>query len=64
VPRLRIALAQVNPTVGDLAANSDIVVEATRAALGRSADLAVFPELALTGYPPEDLVLRRSFVDA
>jgi NAD+ synthase (glutamine-hydrolysing) len=64
VPQLRIALAQVNATVGDLVANSDTVVETTRLAAERGAHLVMFPELMLTGYPPEDLVLRRSFVDA
>jgi NAD+ synthase (glutamine-hydrolysing) len=64
VPRLRVALAQVNTTVGDLASNADTIIELTEAAAARGADLVVFPELALTGYPPEDLVLRRSFVDA
>jgi NAD+ synthase (glutamine-hydrolysing) len=64
VPALRIALAQVNTTVGDLVTNADIIVELTAAAAARGAHLVVFPELALTGYPPEDLVLRRSFVDA
>jgi NAD+ synthase (glutamine-hydrolysing) len=64
VPKLRIALAQVNTTVGDLATNADTIVELTAAAAARGAQLVLFPELALTGYPPEDLVLRRSFVDA
>jgi NAD+ synthase (glutamine-hydrolysing) len=64
VPGLRIALAQVNATVGDLAANTETVVDVTRAAVERGAHLVMFPELMLTGYPPEDLVLRRSFVDA
>jgi NAD+ synthase (glutamine-hydrolysing) len=64
VPALRIALAQVNTTVGDLVTNADTIVELTAAAADRGAHLVVFPELALTGYPPEDLVLRRSFVDA
>jgi NAD+ synthase (glutamine-hydrolysing) len=64
MPRLRVALAQVDVTVGDLAANADVVVEQTRAAVAAGAQLVAFPEMALTGYPPEDLVLRRSFVDA
>ncbi len=64
MPQLRIALAQVNTTVGDLATNADTIVELTEAAAARGAHLVLFPELALTGYPPEDLVLRRSFVDA
>ncbi|RJL32568.1 NAD+ synthase [Bailinhaonella thermotolerans] len=62
--RLRIALAQIDSTVGDLAGNSSRVLEATRAAAERGAHLVVFPELFLTGYPVEDLALRTSFVDA
>lgn len=61
---MRIALAQVNPTVGDLAGNADLVVEAAAAAAGRGARLVVFPEMVLTGYPVEDLALRPSFQDA
>ncbi|MFI6597044.1 NAD+ synthase [Nonomuraea sp. NPDC050536] len=62
--QLRIALAQTNPTVGDLPANADLLVEWTREAADRGAHLAVFTEMFLTGYPVEDLVLRTSFVDA
>ena len=61
---LRIALAQVNATVGDLAGNAEIVVEWTRRAAVRGARVVVFPEMALTGYPVEDLALRASFVEA
>jgi len=64
VAKLRIALAQVNSTVGDLAGNAQTIVEWTRRAAGRGADLTVFPEMMLTGYPVEDLALRASFVDA
>jgi NAD+ synthase (glutamine-hydrolysing) len=64
MPQLRLALAQVNATVGDLAGNADTVLEYTRAAAQRGAHLVMFPELMLAGYPPEDLVLRRSFIDA
>jgi NAD+ synthase (glutamine-hydrolysing) len=64
VPGLRIALAQTDATVGDLAANAETVVALTRDAAERGAHLVMFPELMLVGYPPEDLVLRRSFVDA
>jgi NAD+ synthase (glutamine-hydrolysing) len=64
VPILRIALAQVNTTVGDLAVNAEIIVEWTRRAAGRGARVVVFPEMALTGYPVEDLALRTSFVEA
>ena len=62
--KLRIALAQVNSTVGDLAGNAQTIVEWTRRAAGHGASLAVFPEMMLTGYPVEDLALRASFVDA
>ena len=62
--RLRIALAQVNSTVGDLAGNAATVAEWTRRAAGAGADLVVFPEMMLTGYPVEDLALRESFVQA
>jgi NAD+ synthase (glutamine-hydrolysing) len=61
---LRVGLAQVNATVGDLAGNSEIIVEWTRRAAARGAQVVVFPEMALTGYPVEDLALRASFVEA
>ena len=64
MPTLRLALAQVNPTVGDLAGNSELIRRWSRVAAEGGADLALFPEMVLTGYPPEDLVLRRSFVRA
>jgi NAD+ synthase (glutamine-hydrolysing) len=64
VAQLRIALAQVNPTVGDLPGNADLVVDWTRRATMAGAHLVAFPEMMLTGYPIEDLVLRASFVDA
>jgi NAD+ synthase (glutamine-hydrolysing) len=61
VPVLRVALAQVNMTVGDLPGNVAAVLHRTGEAADLGADLVAFPELMLTGYPPEDLVLRRSF---
>jgi NAD+ synthase (glutamine-hydrolysing) len=61
---MRIGLAQVNATVGDLAGNSDLIVEWTRRAARQGARLVVFPEMMLTGYPVEDLALRTSFVEA
>jgi NAD+ synthase (glutamine-hydrolysing) len=64
VPKLRIALAQVDSTVGDLAGNAETIVAWARRAAGRGAHLVVFPEMMLTGYPVEDLALRASFVDA
>ena len=58
---MRLALAQVNPTVGDLAGNAAIVLGRTKEAVASGADLVVFPEMMLTGYPIEDLALRSSF---
>jgi NAD+ synthase (glutamine-hydrolysing) len=61
---MRIALAQVDATVGDLAGNADLIVDWTRRAADQGARLVVFPEMMLTGYPVEDLALRTSFVEA
>ena len=61
---LRIALAQVNATVGDLDGNAELIVQWTRRAAARGARVVVFPEMMLTGYPVEDLALRASFVEA
>ncbi len=61
---LRLALAQVNYTVGDLPGNADIVVARTAEAAAAGAQLVMFPEMMLTGYPVEDLVLRPGFRDA
>ncbi len=58
---LRLALAQVNPTVGDLVGNAEIVMERTIEAVAAGADVVAFPEMMLTGYPIEDLALRGSF---
>jgi NAD+ synthase (glutamine-hydrolysing) len=59
---LRLALAQMNPTVGDLSGNAKRILELTNKAKKARADFAVFPELALTGYPPEDLILKPQFI--
>ena len=59
---LRVALLQINPTVGDLEGNVALLREAYQTALGQEPDLVVAPEMALTGYPPEDLVLKEGFV--
>jgi NAD+ synthase (glutamine-hydrolysing) len=64
MPEMRIALAQVNATVGDLAGNTELLVAWTRRAAEAGARIVVFPEMFLTGYPVEDLALRASFVEA
>lgn len=61
---LRIALAQLNVTVGDLTGNAARIVKAARDAAAQGAQLLVTPELSLCGYPPEDLLLRPAFIDA
>ncbi|TMM34163.1 MAG: NAD+ synthase [Actinobacteria bacterium] len=61
---MRLALAQINTVVGDLDGNADKIRRRLAEAKDRKADLVVFPELAVTGYPPEDLLLRPSFVQA
>jgi NAD+ synthase (glutamine-hydrolysing) len=62
--KLRVALAQINPTLGDLEANADLIIRNVAAAHAQGAALVVFPEMALTGYPVEDLALRPSFRSA
>ena len=62
--KLRVALAQINPTVGDLAGNAALITKYTDEAVAASADVIVFPEMVLTGYPVEDLALRASFRSA
>jgi NAD+ synthase (glutamine-hydrolysing) len=59
---MRIALGQINTTVGDLSGNVDRIVSASREAVSRGAEVIVFPELSLTGYPPRDLVEKDSFL--
>ena len=61
---VRLALAQLNAVVGDLDGNRELIVDAIREAHAAGADLVVFPELAVTGYPPEDLLLRPGFIKA
>jgi NAD+ synthase (glutamine-hydrolysing) len=64
MPQMRVALAQINARVGDVAGNSAKVVEQTRRAVAGGAHLVAFPEMALAGYPVEDLALRKSFAAA
>src|SRR5690348_8037501 len=61
---MRLALAQIDPTVGDLDGNPDLILAHIDEARAAGADLVVLPELAVTGYPPEDLLLRPGFVRA
>ena len=59
-----IALAQINPLLGDLAGNAQLILKAAQEASAKGAKLLVTPELSLTGYPPEDLLLRPAFIQA
>jgi NAD+ synthase (glutamine-hydrolysing) len=59
--KLRVALAQINPTVGDLAGNAGLIATSVKSAQAQGANLIVFPEMIVTGYPVEDLALRPSF---
>ncbi len=59
---VRVALAQINPTLGDLEGNSQKIIQNIREAETAGADVVIFPELTLTGYPPEDLLLKRKFL--
>jgi NAD+ synthase (glutamine-hydrolysing) len=61
---MRLALAQINTTVGDLDGNRDLILDRLEEAKAAGADLVLFPELAVTGYPPEDLLLRPGFLRA
>jgi NAD+ synthase (glutamine-hydrolysing) len=61
---MRLALAQINPVVGDLEGNRALILQRLAEAKDARADIALFPELAVTGYPPEDLLLRPGFVRA
>ena len=61
---MKIAIAQINPKVGDIDGNLELIEGFARRAQAAGADLAVFPELALTGYPPLDLLEKKNFIDA
>ncbi|MCP5110943.1 MAG: NAD+ synthase, partial [bacterium] len=60
---MRVAIGQINTTVGDLPGNVDLVVGMARKASENGAELVVFPELSLTGYPPRDLLEKPTFFD-
>jgi len=62
--RLRVALGQINPTVGDFELNVRMIVDAIERARALGASLVAFPELAITGYPPEDLLFKPAFIEA
>ena len=61
--KLRVGLAQINPTVGALSANTTKILHYYNQAIAAECEIVAFPELSLTGYPPEDLVLKDGFVD-
>src|SRR5258708_4908625 len=61
---LRLALAQIDPTVGDIEGNVRLILESIQRAQDDGAQLVLLPELCVSGYPPEDLLLRRDFLDA
>ncbi len=60
---MRLFCAQVNPTVGDFKGNYDIIASNIQEAKKNSSDIIVFPELCITGYPPEDLLLKPAFIE-
>lgn len=62
IGKLRVALAQINTTVGDIAGNADLISSYAASAVEQGADIVAFPELAITGYPPEDLLLKPTFL--
>jgi len=63
VPSLRVGLAQLNTVVGDIDGNASRIIDVMAQAMAAGCDIVAFPELAITGYPPEDLLLRSGFVD-
>ncbi|MDR0589641.1 MAG: NAD+ synthase, partial [Spirochaetaceae bacterium] len=60
---MRISIAQINSTIGDFSGNREKILEFSRRAAGEGADLALFPELAISGYPPMDLLDQDYFVE-
>ncbi len=64
VRKFRLALAQINSTVGDIPGNTAKIIEYVERAREAQADMVAFPELAITGYPPEDLLFKTSFLQA
>ncbi|MGH7278978.1 MAG: nitrilase-related carbon-nitrogen hydrolase, partial [Candidatus Rokuibacteriota bacterium] len=64
MPPFRVGLAQINPTVGDFEGNARRIVEGLERARSLGCRLVAFPELAITGYPPEDLLFKPAFIEA
>ncbi|MDG1222990.1 MAG: nitrilase-related carbon-nitrogen hydrolase, partial [Candidatus Marinimicrobia bacterium] len=60
---MKIALCQINPTVGAIDSNKSKILEFYKKALSENSDIVVFPELAITGYPPQDLLLDEDFIE-
>ena len=61
---MKVALCQINPTVGSISDNVRKIIDVYKNALGNNCDIIVFPELAITGYPPQDLLLNDKFIEA
>ena len=61
---MKIALCQINPTVGAIKQNKQLILDSYSEAINLGAELVVFPELALIGYPPQDLLLRKQFINS
>ena len=61
---MKIALCQINPTVGAIKQNKQLILDRYAEAINLGAELVVFPELALIGYPPQDLLLRKQFINS
>jgi NAD+ synthase (glutamine-hydrolysing) len=59
---MKIAIAQINPTLGDIKANTLKIISSIKSAEEKGSDIIIFPEMAITGYPPKDLVLDDSFI--
>ena len=60
---MRVAMAQINPTVGDIAGNSRRIIDFAQRARAQEAKVAVFPELSIIGYPPKDLLLKPRIIE-
>ena len=61
---MKVALCQINPTVGSISDNVRKIIKAYKDALDNNCDIIVFPELAITGYPPQDLLLNDKFIES